>query len=484
MDPLEQSVHLNRRRFLTSAASGVGAVALASMLTDELLAAPKALRDNETDPLAPRPPHFAPRAKHCIFFFFAGGTSQLDLFDPKPKVNELHGKHAPEELTKDVRFAFIQKDSSTLMASPFAFGRNGECGMAFSELLPHVAACADDICMIRSLHTEPFNHHPAQTMMNAGFERMGRPTIGSWLNYGLGNSARNLPGYVVLEPGPGARGGATNWSSGFMPTTYQGVRLNMQGDPVRNLSLPPGMSVQAHHRALETISQINRMHYQRVADPKIESRIASYELAFRMQTAAPELIDLAGESKATHEAYGLDGQAGRQQDFARSCLLARRLVERGVRFVNIYMAGWDHHTGLVGGLKSNCGVVDRPMAALLKDLKARGLLDETLVVWGTEFGRTSLADNRQGRKDVSGRDHQPSAYSLWMAGGGAKPGTIYGRTDELGWNVAEDPVHTHDFHATLLHLFGIDHEQLTYHFEGRDYRLTDVFGNVVDGLLA
>ena len=479
--PMQQQTERTRRDFLTSSASGVGAVALSSLLADDL---PGASMSRDINPLAPQAPHFAPKAKQCIFFFFAGGSSQLDLFDPKPKVNELHGKHAPESLLEGERFAFIQKDSAVLLGSEFEFAKHGESGMEFSNLLPNIATCADDIAMIRSMHTEPFNHHPAQTMMNAGFPRMGRPTVGSWLNYGLGNPSQNLPGYVVLRPKPGARGGASNWSSGFMPTSYEGVEFNIKGEPIRHLGLPKGMSREAHRRSLDALKEMNRRQFGRYRDPKIESRIAQYELAFRMQSAAPELIDLSEESQGTQEAYGLDRENSLQHDFSKSCLLARRLVERGVRFVNIYMAGWDHHTGVVGGLKRNCKAVDQPIAALLKDLKQRGMLDETLVVWGTEFGRTSLGDNRQGRGLVNGRDHQPSAYSLWMAGGGVQGGTTYGSTDELGWNVTENGVHTHDFHATLLHLFGIDHKALTYHFEGRDYRLTDVGGQVKHDLIA
>lgn len=484
MNPFQRQAQQTRRRFLTSAASGIGSVALASMLAEDAAASEGGRTlDRSVNPLAPQAPHFAPRAKACIFFFFAGGTSQLDLFDPKPKVNDHAGEHPPEELLEGERFAFIQKDSAVLLGSPFGFSKHGRSGMEFSELLPNIATCSDDICMIRSMHSEPFNHHPAQTLMNTGFPRMGRPTIGSWLTYGLGNPSHDLPGYVVLRPRPGARGGASNWSSGFMPTTYQGVVFGMKGDPVRNLSLPEGMSAEAHRRSLDALAAMNQRSHERMADPKIESRIASYELAFRMQSAAPELIDLSSESERTAEAYGLD-RDGEAHDFAKACLLARRMVERGVRFINIYMAGWDHHTGVVDGLKSNCRIVDQPIAALLNDLKQRGMLEETLVVWGTEFGRTSLGDNRQGRGVVNGRDHQPSAYSLWMAGGGVKGGLTYGATDELGWNVTENPVHTHDFHATLLHQFGIDHKKLTYHFEGRDYRLTDIAGQVKGDLIA
>jgi hypothetical protein len=321
-------------------------------------------------------------------------------------------------------------------------------------------------------------------MMNSGFSRMGRPTIGSWLTYGLGTECSDLPGYVVLEPGPGIRGGATNWSCGFMPSTYGAVLFNNKGEPVKNLTNPEGLSPEMQRLSLDTIAQLNERRFRHVQDPEIQARIASYELAFRMQKAAPELIDLANENPATLEAYGANRKDDLQKRFATSCLLARRMVERGVRFVNIYMDGWDHHGGINDGLKNNCAVVDQPIAALLKDLKQRGLLDSTLVVWGTEFGRTPLGDNRIGMSAVTGRDHQPDAFSLWMAGGGVKGGTVYGETDDLGMSVVKDPVHINDFHATLLHLFGLNHEALTYRFEGRDYRLTDVAGKVVRGWLA
>jgi hypothetical protein len=476
-DPTDDPARLSRRELFTTAAGGVGGLALSALLAEQAHAAAR-------DPLAPRPPHFRARAKNCIFFFLSGGTSQVDLFDPKPKLNQLAGKPLPEKLLEGIRFAFIQKDSARVMGSPRTFKQHGESGMWFSDLLPHTATCSDDILMVRSMHTEPFNHHPATIMMNSGFARMGRPTIGSWLSYGLGSECRDLPGYVVLEPGPGIRGGATNWSGGFMPSTYAGVLFNTNGTPVEDLANPPGVSPGLQRLTLDTVAALNNHRFRHLKDSEIESRVQSYELAFRMQKTAPGLIDLSTEDARTRAAYGVDRKNDLERRFAQSALLARRMVERGVRFVNVYMDGWDHHTGIDDGLVHNCRVVDQPIAALIKDLKQRGLLDSTLVVWGTEFGRTPLGDNRIGMSSVTGRDHQPSAFSLWMAGGGVRGGLTWGETDELGMNVTRDPVHVNDLHATLLHLFGLDHKALTYRFEGRDYRLTDVAGKVVDGWLA
>jgi hypothetical protein len=481
MDPLQDYRRLTRREFLTSAAGGIGGVALASLLSKETFAANAV--NGPVNPLTPSAPHFAAKARNCIFFFLSGGTSQVDLFDPKPKLNEMAGKPLPESVLKGLRFAFIQKDSARVMGSPRTFKQFGRSGMHFSDLLPNIAAHADEICMVRSMHTEPFNHHPATIMLNSGFARMGRPTIGSWLTYGLGTECSDLPGYVVLEPGPGIRGGATNWSCGFMPSTYGGVLFNTKGEPVKNLMNPDGLSSEMQRLSLDTMAQLNQRRFQHIKDPEIQSRVASYELAFRMQKTAPELIDLAREQNETLEAYGTNRKDDLQKRFSTSCLLARRMIERGVRFVNIYMDGWDHHGGINDGLKNNCAVIDQPIAALLADLKQRGLLDSTLVVWGTEFGRTPLGDNRIGMSAVTGRDHQPTAFSLWMAGGGVKGGTIYGETDDLGMSVAKDSVHINDFHATLLHLFGLNHEALTYRFEGRDYRLTDVAGKVIHAWL-
>jgi uncharacterized protein (DUF1501 family) len=487
-------VQLTRRDFLTSTASGLGLLAFASLLRDEGVLAAEASLDRA--PRAARPlPHFAPRARACIFIFMEGAPSQMDLFDPKPKLNELHGQKLPDSFTKEVRFAFIQKETAVLMGSPRVFSPRGQCGMELSDLLPHLATCADDLALIRSLHTDQFNHHPGQLMMNTGAPLFGRPSIGAWLNYGLGSASRNLPGYVVLTAGRGLSGGAQLWTSGFLPSSYAGVLFRGQGDPVLNLSNPPGITPEMQHYGLAAITDLNRLHQKAAGDPEIASRIAAYELAFQMQTAAPELMDLSKESPATLEAYGLNrddpkiktdrgGGPGQFRAFARNCLLARRLVERGVRFVNLYHASWDHHSNLDAELAFNAAMADQPIAALLKDLKQRGLLDSTLVVWGSEFGRTPLGENRVGYKTVTGRDHHPFAFSLWLAGGGVKGGQVIGETDDFGWNIVKDPIHINDLHATLLHLFGLDHERLTYRFQGRDFRLTDVAGRVVEKLLA
>jgi len=484
-------IRLTRRDFLTSTASGLGLLALASIFREQgLLAA-----DDAPNLFGPKPPHFAPKAKACIFIFMEGAPSQMDLFDPKPKLNELDGQKLPESLTQNVRFAFIRKESAVLMGSPRKFRKHGQCGMELSDLLPYLGECVDDIALIRSMHTDQFNHHPGQLMMNCGVAQFGRPSMGSWLNYGLGTESKNLPGYVVLNAGRGLSGGATLWSNGFLPSSYQGVVFRNQGDPVLNLSSPPGITPEMQHYGLTTINDLNRLHHERARDPEVESRIAAYELAFRMQTAAPELIDLSKESHATLEAYGLNredpkvktdrgGGPGQFRAFSRNCLLARRLVERGVRFVNVYHASWDHHSNLDAELGFNATMADQPIAALLKDLKQRGLLDSTLVIWGSEFGRTPLGENRKGYAKVTGRDHHPFAFSIWMAGGGIKGGQVIGETDDLGWNIVKDPVHINDLHATALHLFGLDHTRLTYRFQGRDFRLTDVAGKLVPQLLA
>jgi hypothetical protein len=498
MDPLREYILHSRRNFLTTSASGIGLVALASLLRDDGLLAADSTAASPADlanPLSPKAPHFAPKAKACIFIYLEGAPSQIDLFDPKPKLNDLHGQKLPESMTNEVRFAFIQKESAVLMGSPRKFAPYGQCGTEFSDMLPHIASCADDIALVRTLYTEAFNHHPGQLMMNTGVPRFGRPSIGSWLTYGLGSESNNLPGYVVLSAGRGTSGGASNWSSGFLPSTYQGVPFRGKGEPVLNLNNPAGMSAAMQRRGIEALGALNRQRYERIGDPEIASRIASYELAFRMQSAAPELIDLSGETQETRAAYGVDrsdgdvsdgrgGGNGTYASFATNCLLARRLVERGVRFVNLYHASWDHHSDLDKGLAFNCGMADQPVAALLKDLKQRGLLDTTLVVWGSEFGRTPLGENRQGRDSNTGRDHHPFAFTIWMAGGGVKAGQVVGKTDEIGWNPVEDPIHVNDFHATLLHLFGFDHTQLKVRFQGLDMRLTNVGGNVVEKLLA
>jgi hypothetical protein len=497
MDPRHESLLHARRSFLTTFANGVGGLALASLLKDDgVLAAETSSSTEAATPLALRPPHFAPKAKACIFIFLEGAPSQLDLFDPKPKLNELHGQKLPESMTKNVRFAFIQKESAVLMGCNRKFQKYGPAGMDISDLLPNIAGCADDIAFVRSMHTDAFNHHPGQLMMNTGVPMFGRPSIGSWLNYGLGNASNDLPGYVVLTAGRGTSGGASNWTSGFMPSTYQGVLFRNQGEPVLNLNSPSGLSREMQRESLDALAALNEERRRQLHDPEIASRIASYELAFRMQSSAPELIDLSTETADTLDAYGVNrpdekdgskfrgGAPGVMRSFATNCLLARRMVERGVRYVNLYHASWDHHSNIDNELPFNCRMADQPVAALLKDLKQRGLLDTTLVVWAGEFGRTPLGENRNGRDSNTGRDHHPNAFTLWMAGGGIRGGQVIGKTDDIGWGVVEDPVHINDFHATMLHLFGLDHLKLTYRFQGRDFRLTDVAGKVVSKLLA
>ncbi len=473
---------LNRRRFFATQASGLGTLALASLLNED-----GALAGNVPPQLA----HFAPRAKRCIYLFMEGGPSQMDLFDQKPKLNELDGQPMPESVLKEIKFAFIQKESARLMGSPRTFRRYGQCGMELSDLLPHLSTCVDDIALVRSMHGDQFNHLPGQLMMLSGSPLQGWPTLGSWLNYGLGSESQNLPSYVVLATlGRGLPGGASSWSSGFLPSQYSGTLFRNQGSPVLNLANPPGISRAVQARSLQAINQLNGVRLDKVGNPEVASRIKAYELAFRMQQTAPELLDLSRETKATLDEYGVtreeaSDKSGFLGSYARNCLLARRMIERGGRYVTLFLSTWDHHhSSLDSGLKQNMKISDQPVAALLKDLKRRGLLDETLVVWGGEFGRTPLGENRVNFKKVTGRDHHPYSFSMWLAGGGVKGGQTIGETDEIGWGVAKDPVHVHDMHATILHLFGLDHTRLTYRFQGRDFRLTDTSGNVVKKLLA
>ena len=495
MNPLSEAVHLARRDFLTTTANGLGLLALGSMLNDDGLFAASTPVNANADPLMPKPTHFAPRAKNCIFIFMEGAPSQLDLYDPKPKLNELNGKPLPESMTKNVRFAFIKKESAVLLGSPRKFAPHGQSGMVFSDLLPHLASCADDLVQVRSMHTDQFNHHPAQLLLACGRATFGLPTMGAWLTYGLGSESRNLPGYVVLTAGRGGSAGASMWQSGFLPSVYAGVPFRNQGDPVLNLRNPDGLPSELQRKGLDVLAQLNQQRFGEIRDPEIASRIAAYELAFRMQSAAPELIDLSDEKPETLAMYGVNreeppikaaraGGPGQYKNYAMNCLLARRLVERGVRFVNVIHASWDHHSNLDNELTFNAGMADQPIAALIKDLKQRGLFDETLIVVAGEFGRTPLGENRGGSTNVTGRDHHPSAFTILMAGGGLKGGLTYGETDELGWGITRDPVHINDFHATMLHQFGLDHLRLTHRFQGRDFRLTDVAGKVVQPWLA
>jgi hypothetical protein len=437
------------------------------------------------DPLAPRKPHFAPRAKAVIYLFMAGGPSQLELFDHKPKLNALHGKPIPAEFIKGKRFAFMDtftKEVPKLLGTRRQFRRHGKAGTWVSECLPHIASIVDDLAVVRSLVTNVFNHAPAKVFINTGSAQAGRPSMGAWVTYGLGSSARDLPGFVVLQSGPrGPRGGAPLWGSGFLPTTYQGVPFRTTGEPILNLSRPRGISAERQRQVLDALKELNEERLAAVGDPEIATRISSYEMAYKMQTSAPELIDVAKEDKKTLQMYGAEPG---KPSFANNCLLARRLVERGCRFVQLYHTDWDHHgsgaENLTTGLDRVAREVDQPCAALVKDLKRRGLLDSTLVIWGGEFGRTPMGEVR----DTVGRNHHIEAFTVWLAGGGVKPGINLGATDELGYAAVEDKVHVHDLQATVLHLLGLDHEKLTFKFQGRDFRLTDVHGNVVTKLLA
>ncbi|MBI3849585.1 MAG: DUF1501 domain-containing protein [Verrucomicrobia bacterium] len=473
---------ITRRHFFAKSATGIGTIALASLLNEKLFATTH--KPAPHDPLSIKPPHFAPRAKRVIYLFMYGAPSQLDLFDFKPKLKELTGKPVPEDMIKGQRFAFL-KGIPNLVGTPFEFARHGKSGAELSELLPYTAQMADNIAIVRSMHTDAFNHDPATTFINTGSTFMGRPSIGAWLTYGLGSVARDLPGFVVLVSGNGAQPlGTHHWGSGFLPTTYQGVQFRSQGDPVLFVSNPEGVSDKVRRQSLNAVRDLNSLEHEAIGDPEILTRINSFEMAYRMQTSVPELMDISSEPKKVQEEYGVEpGKA----TFANNCLLARRLVERGVRFVQLFHRDWDHHGGngdqnLLKGLPERCRQTDRPAAALVKDLKQRGLLDDTLVIWGGEFGRTPMLQGEV-TKTVMGRDHHPRAYSIWMAGGGIKPGITFGATDELGYNVTENPVHIHDFQATVLHLLGLDHTKLTYRFQGRDFRLTDVHGEVVAGLL-
>jgi uncharacterized protein DUF1501 len=470
---------ITRRHFFRQAGFGVGTAALATLLKRDLFAAEtrKARGVHKLD--------LPPRATNVIYLFQAGAPSQVDLLDYKPKLHALDGTNAPDEILKGERFAFI-RGTPKLLGSPYTFKQYGRSGAAVSELLPHTASIVDDIAIVRSLHTTQFNHAPAQIFMNTGHQIVGRPSMGSWLTYGLGSESADLPGFVVLLSGLNQPdGGKSCWGSGFLPTVYQGVEFRSQGDPVLFLRDPEGVGREDRRASLDVLGEMNRQRLQATGDPEIETRIAAYELAYRMQTSVPELMDISSEPASIHEMYGTE--PGRRS-FANNCLLARRLVERGVRFVQLYHRGWDHHgtngrDDIVHGLPALCRQTDQASAALIKDLKQRGLLDHTIVVWGGEFGRTPMNEERNGSKFL-GRDHHPRAFSMWLAGGGIKPGVTVGATDELGYNAVEESMDVQDLHATLLHLLGVDHTKLIYRFQGRDFRLTDVTGNVIQKLLA
>ncbi len=459
---------VTRRWFFQQCGVGLGAAALGQLMCD---AAPTA-----DDPLAPKQPHFDGKAKHVIYLFMAGAPSHLEMLDYKPQLAKFDGTLPPAELVKDYRAAFINP-SSKLLGPKYKFAKQGKCGAEISELLPHLANVVDDIAIVKSMSTDAFNHAPAQIMMNTGAQQFGRPSMGAWVTYGLGSQSRDLPGFVVMSSGKkGPSGGNSNWGSGFLPTVYQGVPFRGSGEPVLYLSNPRGIDQTIQSNSLEAIRQLNGQRLLDVGDPEIATRINSFEMAFRMQTSAPELMDISKESKKMLDLYGAEpGKAS----FANNCLLARRLVERGVRFVQLFHESWDQHGNLTKAIKQNCQDTDQAAAALVQDLKQRGLLDKTLIIWGGEFGRTPMV---QGSND--GRDHHPNAFSYWLAGGGIKPGITLGKTDDFGFNVVEDRIHVHDLHATILHLLGFDHTKLTYRFQGRDFRLTDVHGELVKELLA
>jgi len=466
-----------RRHFFSNCGVGIGSMALANLLAEGTASAGSAAH-----PLAPRPSHFPAKAKSVIYLFMAGGPTQFELFDDKPKLRELNDQPAPDSFfDKEKSFAFIKKGAK-LLGSKRRFQRHGECGMEISELLPHVGGIADDICLLRGMATDVFNHGPAKLFMNTGFQVPGRPSMGSWVSYGLGSESQNHPGFVVLQSGPrGPRAGNALWASGFLPTTYQGVPFRGSGDPILNLASPEGFNRQRDRDFADLVGDLNRRRFDITGDPEITTRINAGEMAYRMQTSAPELMDISSEPKHVLDLYGAEPGAS---SYANNCLLARRLVERGVRFVQLYHTDWDDHgnpkENLGLPLEKRCRQVDQSSAALIKDLKQRGLLDETIVIWGGEFGRTPMGEVR---KSLAGRDHHINAFSMWVAGGGFKPGCVHGKTDELGFGVIDGKVHVHDLHATLLNQLGFDHEKLTFRFQGREYRLTDVHGQVVKEII-
>lgn len=453
-----------RRQFLCHSGLGLGSIALSALLNDRPL-------------LAVGP---AARAKQIIYLHMIGAPSQLDLFDEKPELTKRDKQPCPAEITKNRDFAFIGK-TSVLAGSPWKFQQYGEAKHSFSSLLPYMSSLADEMTFIHSMHTDEINHAPAQMFLHSGFGRGGRPSLGAWVTYGLGSENKDLPSYIVLMSGPPGGAGTSLWTNGFLPSVFQGTPFRSSGDAVLFLSSPDGVNRTQRQKTLSALEDLNREHLSVTGDPEIETRIAQYEMAFRMQTSVPELMDLKSETRDTLEMYGaVPGKAS----FANNCLQARRLIEQGVRIVELYDSDWDHHGGIENRLPEKCRDIDRPIAALLKDLRVRGLLDETLVIWGSEFGRTPLQQGEnpnQGK--LAGRDHHKDAFTMWLAGGGIRAGINYGKTDDFGMDIVENGVHVHDLNATILHLLGIDHTQLTYRYQGRDFRLTDVHGNVVQPIL-
>ena len=465
---------LSRRHFLRTSGLGLGTAALAGLIEHDAAA-------SAPGPLASRPPSFAPRAKRVIYLHMIGAPSQLDLFEDKPELRERNGQPCPDSLLEGRRFAFIG-GKMTLAGSRWAFSKHGQSGQEMSELLPHLSGVADEIAFVKTMHTEEINHAPAQMFLHSGFGRGGRPSFGSWVTYGLGSEQQDLPAYVVLLSGPAGGAGTSLWANGFLPSFHQGIQFRSEGDPVLFLSSPPERSRSADRKILDTIGQLNQRALETSGDPEIATRISQYEMAFRMQASVPDLMNIRSESRATLELYGAHpGKAS----FANNCLLARRLIERGVRVVELYDSDWDHHGGLATRLPAKCKDVDRGMAALLIDLKSRGLLEDTLVVWGSEFGRTPLRQgtDESGKSGAPGRDHHKDAFTVWLAGGGVRAGITHGRTDDFGFSPVQDAVHVHDLNATILHLLGLDHEKLTFKYQGREFRLTDVHGRLVRDVL-
>ena len=481
MNPIEQRKQLlTRRSFLGLSSTCLGAAALNSLLNES------AIGQNSGAPLSGMP-HFAPKAKRVIYLFQSGGPSQHELWDYKPKLADMVGNGLPPSVRGNQRVTAMTSGqlSFPIVPSLYKFDQHGESGAWVSELMPHTAKIVDDLAFIKSMHTEAINHDPGITFFQTGAQLAGRPSIGAWLDYGLGSMNEDLPSFVAMVSIGSGNGGQPLydrlWGSGFLPTKHQGVKFLASGDPVLYLSNPPGVQSQTRRRFLDDLARLNELTGSEYGDPETSTRISQYEMAYRMQTSVPELNDLSDESQATLDRYGPDVQ--RPGSFARNCLLARRLAERDVRFVQLFHRGWDQHTRLPSGIRNQARDVDQPQAALVQDLKERGLLDDTLVVWGGEFGRSVYCQGRF-TEEVYGRDHHPRCFTMWMAGGGVKPGVTIGETDDFSYNIVKDPVHVHDLHATILHLLGVDHTKLTFHYQGRDFRLTDVHGKIIEPILA
>jgi len=494
MHPSEQLARsITRRQFFGRSSTGIGAAALASLLGEDMIAGPpdttnKSLVEPSDDHGSLGQPHFAPKAKRIIYLYMSGAPSQIDMWDYKPKMAEWYDKDLPESIRQGQRLTTMTSGQKRFPIAPsiFPFNQHGQDKTWVSELLPHTAKVVDDLCLIKSVHTEAINHDPAITYILTGSQLPGRPSMGAWLSYGLGSMNRNLPAFVVLHSAWSAKRDAQAlyarlWGSGFLPSRHQGVSLRSQGDPVLYLSNPEGVRREDRRKMLDAVAELNRINHEAVGDPETLARISQYEMAYRMQMSVPDLVDLSRESKETLEMYGPD--VHKPGTFAANCLLARRLAERDVRFVQVFIRGWDQHGNLPADIKRQCRDIDQPCYALITDLKRRGMLDDTLVVWGSEFGRTIYCQGGLTKTNY-GRDHHPRCFTVWMAGGGVKPGFRFGATDDFSYNITENPVHIHDFNATILHLLGIDHEKLTYRYQGRDFRLTDVHGKIVREILA